>query len=478
MIEYMGMEIGEAMTMDLTVRLVSQSDRGLACCAAAARLSTTSHPAWQLMEQRQGDAQDQALVRKVLSSGHRSVLEHHAMTYALDGVSVLAEQFLIECRLCSFTVKSRRYVDFSQAGYYVPPLAPALETAYRQAMEARFADYAALTALGVPREDARFVLPYCFYSSLYLSANAREMALLIAHLCWGRGRNFPELRRLGQAMAQPYEGAFPGVLDTLRPQMEAYTPWPLAVHIAPCAPCTPRAQLLSAPPEGSRLLAQGLAFSQRFPGQTPSSPPGFREQDAAEAEPFPQALSALVQDPRPRELELLSYVFRLEDLSLAGLTHLARHRIQSPLFSPILTAVNRQRYLLPPSVSGNAPALALYQAAFEAQRKTALNLADQGLSPEDLSYMALSGLTVETITAMNARELLHFMKLRTCTRAQWEIRGLAGQLLEQLRALDPALFSLYGPSCHVMGWCPEGRLSCGRAPTQPPSSQSPSQIGQ
>ena len=59
-----------------------------------------------------------------------------------------------------------------------------------------------------------------------------------------------------------------------------------------------------------------------------------------------------------------------------------------------------------------------------------------------------------------------------------EIRGLAGQLLEQLRALDPALFSLYGPSCHVMGWCPEGRLSCGRAPTQPPSSQSPSQIGQ
>ena len=43
-----------------------------------------------------------------------------------------------------------------------------------------FADYAALTALGMPREDARFVLPYCFYSSLYLSANAREMALLLS----------------------------------------------------------------------------------------------------------------------------------------------------------------------------------------------------------------------------------------------------------------------------------------------------------
>lgn len=274
--------------MDLTVRLVSQSDRGLACCAAAARLSTTSHPAWQLMERRQGDAQDQALVRKVLSSGHRSVLEHHAMTYALDGVSVLAEQFLIECRLCSFTVKSRRYVDFSQAGYYVPPLAPALETAYRQAVEARFADYAALTALGVPREDARFVLPYCFYSSLYLSANAREMALLIAHLCWGRGRNFPELRRLGQAMAQPYEGAFPGVLDTLRPQMEAYTPWPLAVHIAPCAPCT--------------LGPSCSALPQRAPGCWPKGWP-FPSASLAKRLPLPPASESRTRpkrNPSPR----------------------------------------------------------------------------------------------------------------------------------------------------------------------------------
>jgi thymidylate synthase ThyX len=31
------------------------------------------------------------------------------------------EQYFIERRLASFTVKSRRYVDFSGLGYHIPP---------------------------------------------------------------------------------------------------------------------------------------------------------------------------------------------------------------------------------------------------------------------------------------------------------------------------------------------------------------------
>ena len=163
---------------------------------------------------------------------------------------------------------------------------------------------------------------------------------------------------------------------------------------------------------------------------------------------------------------MLNYAFCLQNVSLACVTHIARHRMQSPLFAPILAAVNRQRYILPPSIAANPQALCRYQAAIEAQRETAQGLAAAGLSPQDLSYLALSALTVDLMTSMNARELLHFIKLRTCNRAQWEIRGLAAQMLAQLRQRDPQLFGLYGPSCFVTGVCPEGRLSCGRAPTQ------------
>ena len=54
------------------------------------------------------------------------------------------------------------------------------------------------------------------------------------------------------------------------------------------------------------------------------------------------------------------------------------------------------------------------------------------------------------------------IRLRTCTRAQWEIRHAAMGILRQLRGQDPALFGRFGPSCYLTGACPEGRLSCGR----------------
>ena len=63
-----------------------------------------------------------------------------------------------------------------------------------------------------------------------------------------------------------------------------------------------------------------------------------------------------------------------------------------------------------------------------------------------------------------ARELGHFLRLRTCERAQWEIRALARSMLLQLRESAPEVFSAFGPSCKVLGYCPEGRLSCGHPP--------------
>ena len=77
-------------------------------------------------------------------------------------------------------------------------------------------------------------------------------------------------------------------------------------------------------------------------------------------------------------------------------------------------------------------------------------------------YFALSGHVTDIRLSMNARELLHFLKLRTCTRAQWEIRNAAWQMLKLLQESYPALFDQYGPSCRVTGRCPEGRLTCGK----------------
>lgn len=66
------------------------------------------------------------------------------------------------------------------------------------------------------------------------------------------------------------------------------------------------------------------------------------------------------------------------------------------------------------------------------------------------------------VMTMNARELQHFFSLRCCSRAQWEIRALAEEMLGLCKREAPALFRTSGLAC-VKGPCPEGKRTCGCA---------------
>ena len=62
---------------------------------------------------------------------------------------------------------------------------------------------------------------------------------------------------------------------------------------------------------------------------------------------------------------------------------------------------------------------------------------------------------------MNARSLYNFFAHRCCSRAQWEIREVADQMLALVKEVAPVLFKNAGPPC-VSGPCPEGKMSCGQ----------------
>ena len=419
--------------------IIAETDRGQQMCAAAARLSTTQGSSVEIFERAEGDERNLPLVRKVLASGHKSLIEHQTYSVAFENVSVLAEQFMIEFRLASFIVKSRRYVDFKNAGFYTPA---ALEgdAAYRAHMARLFADYEKLEAL-VPREDARFVLPYAFRSNFYVSCNLRQLCAMALSLSSGRGAAFPELRDLGGQLEAQIEARYPGVLNSERARFAHTALQPLSRTVGDPQPAQPSASLLSAPEDAQALLDQAMTFAARF---------------------RPGDYAPLLTDSRPRELEALTYTFKVSGASLACVTHFARHRMLSPIFKPSLSALNGGAYVLPDSIRENPEAHSIYLPALEENAKQARAMASAGLSAEDLSYYALSGLTTDFLMTVNARELLHFTKLRSCERAQWEIRRLTEQMLAILTDSFPALFALYGPSCRIDGVCPEGRLSCGR----------------
>ncbi len=423
--------------------IIVENRDALRVAASSARISTQQGTALEIFGRSEGGEKDLKLLDKVLASGHKSVIEHQTLSVAFNDVSVLAEQFVIEARLASYTVKSRRYVDFSSAGCVRPcGMGGELAALYDDTMATRFTDYERLMALGVPKEDARFVLPYCLRSNFYMTLDARELIALVCAMLKGRGAGFAELESLGRQLKAQFDALYPGVIDAELARFPACAAMPLPRAVEAPREAVGDAALLSGPADGKALLEAAMAFSGRIAGAS-------------------DGLRALVMDARPRELEVLNYVFRISGISLACLTHFTRHRVLSPIIPPVVTALAGGRHVLPETVKASGEAEALYRAAFEAQACAARRALELGLTPQDASYFALSGHQLDILVGMNARELLHFMKLRACSRAQWEIRGVAGKMLALLEADMPELFGYYGASCRL-GPCPEGRMSCGK----------------
>ncbi|MBQ3223248.1 MAG: FAD-dependent thymidylate synthase [Clostridia bacterium] len=420
--------------------ILTGTGEGQRACASAARISTTGGGAVEQFEQAQGGKKDVSLVKKVLASGHQSVFEHQTYFVGFENVSVAVEQFVIEARLGSYTVKSRRYVDFSGAGYVTPEDMPQKE-AYQAHMDGLFTLYEQLLAEGVSREDSRFVLPYCFCSNFYMTMNARELCRLVCQMAYGRGANMPEIKALGESLIGQMEESWPGALEVMKKGYSCKEDiWALPRNTA-CGEAAPKAKLIRAEENAEARLAEAMRFTGREE----------------------MSISELISDPRARELEFLTYEFDIEDVSLACVTHFSRHRIQSILVPDVREGLSAGHYIVPEAVR-NSSLYGEYCAAFERSRQECARMLENGMPKAYAAYYALAGMTIPLKLRMNARELALFLRLRTCERAQWEIRALARDMLLQLRESAPGVFSAFGPSCKVLGYCPEGRLSCGNPP--------------
>ena len=199
-----------------------EPDRITSC---GARISTTMGDSLAIFEKAVDTQKNQALVKKVLASGHKTLVEHISFNLAFVNVSAYVEQFMLEFRLAAFTVKSRRYVDFSHMGFQTPsfvdgdgePLknAEELEKLYTEHMTWLFREYEDFVQAGIPKEDARFLLPYSYRSNFYCTVNARELCNVLYSMLCGRGRGHAELRALGLDLQRQAAGLCPFIFDDL-----------------------------------------------------------------------------------------------------------------------------------------------------------------------------------------------------------------------------------------------------------------------
>jgi len=117
------------------------------------------------------------LVKHLYKNGHHSVFEHIYFTFKIEGISRACSHQLVRHRHCSFTQRSQRYCSEDGFGVVEPHSIEKIDSkgGYANLMSHIEDNYVELQAIGVPNEDARYVLPNACETSLYLSCNLREL---------------------------------------------------------------------------------------------------------------------------------------------------------------------------------------------------------------------------------------------------------------------------------------------------------------
>lgn len=439
--------------------IIGMTDTGERIPAASGRISTKPGTALEIFEASKDAEKNASLISKVTRSGHNSTVEHTVFNLAFQNVSVFTEQFVIEFRLASFTVKSRRYVDFGSLGYYVPQFgSKSIQDKYIAHMNYLYGEYSSFIDDGIPKEDARFLLPYSLYSNFYCTVNARELINMLYAMIYGRGSFSPELKALGLSLYEQAKSLTPGIFadfETRRPSLPDVPVFSYKKDSETFESDEEKTELLNYTPDGARTVARAalIEFSALSTLQI--------EKIVSDSRECESIIKKVIDSKRQRPLEAVSFTFRINGVSLSCLTHFARHRMQS-IGIPSLSLTDRRKYILPPTIKEKPELLERYKIAFEKTAELYDDFKRLGVDEGLLPYIQLSGNAVDIVTTLNARELLLFMKLRSCNRAQWEIREYAVDMLKKLRAAEPEIFKHYGPSCFVYK-CPEGALTCGKA---------------
>ena len=122
-----------------------------------------------------------AILKACIKSGHTSVLEHANYTFKIEGVSRALLAQITRHRIASYSVRSQRYCEEDcrvgdEPNYVIPPtISKKTYTEYHKAIERSFNEYDYLINEGVPKEDARMVLPNACNTTIMMTINLRSL---------------------------------------------------------------------------------------------------------------------------------------------------------------------------------------------------------------------------------------------------------------------------------------------------------------
>lgn len=126
-------------------------------------------------------------------------------------------------------------------------------------------------------------------------------------------------------------------------------------------------------------------------------------------------------------------------------------------------------YITPHSIEKNAEAKCIWEELMNHINSTLLNLEENYNIPhEDTANGLPLGMETTVVCKINLRTLIDMSHQRMCTCAYWEYRELFKDLCKALSEYSDEWAYLvnhyFKPKCELVGYCNEGKRSCGRKP--------------
>jgi flavin-dependent thymidylate synthase len=428
--------------------------------AAYARISRSPLPIDQL---RKKACQDVQKARKsnqkiIFAMGHHSVAEHAVFNFDIMGISRLALEEIERFRLVSYTEKSQRYVTL--AGDYILPREitdQRLKKLFHAAIQRQNHFYTKACARitghlqkkynqagkngpeqklleGTAKEDARYILSLATEGQVGMTINARNLEHLFRR-CNRSPRE--EVRKLAKKLYALVIPVAPSII--LFPEPSAFDREAVAaleehLHTVPAAQKAGTSQepeIVAYTQNGDDLvLASFLSMAKNL--SFPIALGIIQKTSPSKKKIVFRDFFSKIQffDAPPREFEMADITFQAQ-ISAANFAQLKRHRLATLIAGDYLPELgNTMPETITAAGLGNE-----FQEIIERTNSAYLKIKEKHGPAAD--YVLTNSHRRRVLMKMNLREMYHFVRLRDDEHAQWDIRQLAHQLAQKVKAIMP-----------------------------------------
>ncbi len=435
--------------------------------ASYARISRDPRPANELRAVARAEVERARRSNRniIFKMGHHSVAEHAVFNFDIVGVSRLALEEIEKFRLCSYTEKSQRYIKLKD-DFVVPDevqkaglkkifvdtikaqnalyhklyerLKPYIFNKYKE-LAGHSKNHAMLN--GWAKEDARYVVSLATEAQLGVTLNARNLEFLIRRFA---SKKLAELRELNQKIYELAKDVAPSIiLFTEANDFDAKTYQELKKKAKELLGPDGKkgdgnVRLVSYTPDGDNRLVAALLHSsssltyeaceEKARGLSKKEKGSFLKLAWQHMEFYDFAL---------REFEYLDLQFDMI-VSATCFAQLKRHRMATMTTQPYNPDLGAT---IPPSVEAIDS-----KTEFLGMIQTTNDVYDLLQKKLDVGaeYVLTNAHRKRVLFKVNVRELYHISRLREDLTAQWDIRQVVGQMIEQAKNVMPMACSLIG----------------------------------